>query len=439
MPKKTYYGPQTLMALDNFPFPHRQVYAELIYAIAEVKKATAIGNMKAGDLDETIAEAIGQAADEVIAGKHDDQFPTVGLQGGAGTSIHMNVNEVLAARAEELLHQKKITRSVHPNDHVNMSQSTNDVNPSALRIACIRLSESLISELKALQKTFEEKAKEFAHVQKLARTHIQDAVPTTLGAECSSYAAMIERDITRIEHAKELLFELNLGGTAVGNAINASKAYRKESYKALCQITGMELKEAKNLMSFTSSGADICALSGAVTIACMTLSKIAIDLRFMASGPMGGIGEIRLEQLQPGSSIMPGKVNPVMPEAISQLYYFVNGKNMTIHQAAEASHLELAVMFPILADGIITVLKMSASVIGVFRKKCVATMEADEERCKEHLEKSTAYATLLSPLLGYDTTSAVVKEAVKRKTSIRAVVLEKGLMSEEDFNRAITV
>ncbi|MFW5703505.1 MAG: lyase family protein [Patescibacteria group bacterium] len=439
MAKKTYYGPQTEQALHNFPFPYRPVYLELVYAIAEVKKAAARANVSAGNLEQDISDRIEKACDEICSGKFDDQFPTVGLQGGAGTSIHMNVNEVIAARAEELLHQDHISKSVHPNDHVNASQSTNDVNPSALRIACIRLSMELLVEVKQLADTFRKRAEEHVATPKLARTHIQDAIPTTIGAECASYEAMVVRDARRIEEAVSYLYELNLGGTAIGNSINASESYRKAVYRELENVVGLPVRPAQNLMALTSNSGDVCQLSAAVTILATTLSKIALDLRFMASGPNGGIAEIQLEQLQPGSSIMPGKVNPVMPEAVNQLFYFTNGKNVTIHQAAEAGHMELAVMFPIIADGILTVLKINTAVVRQFREKCIQTFTVDKDRCQKLLEGSTAYATLLTPVLGYDVVSKVVQESVSTGQSIRSLIIEKGLMSEPEFDAATRI
>jgi aspartate ammonia-lyase len=439
MVRKQYYGEQTEQALQNFPFPHRGVYSELIIAVAEVKKACAHANYTAKDLNKDIAQAISDAADEVIDGKFADQFPTAGLQGGAGTSINMNVNEVLAARAEELLHQRGIPKSVHPNDHVNRSQSTNDVNPSALRIASIRLVDELLEVVDRLADAMEQKAQSWKKVKKLGRTHMQDAVPTTLGAEFAAYAAIVRRDRKRIAQAKENLFELNLGGTAIGNRINASSGYVDAVYPALSKITGMELKPADNMMAFTSGNGDICHLSATVTVLVNSLSKIATDIRFMASGPIGGIGEVRLKALQPGSSIMPGKINPVMPESLNQLYYFITGKNMTVHQSAEGAHLELGVMFPVMADAILTMLKLTASVLDTFTHRCIVPMEANEERCAELLERSTAYATLLTPVLGYDIVSKAVKESVQRGISIREVIMEKGLMTEDEFEDATTL
>lgn len=427
------------MAMENFPFPYRKVDLDLIKAIAEIKMAAARANLFEGSLELSIAKAIEQACQEIIEGQLDEQFPTVALQGGAGTSINMNVNEVGASRATEILKAKKIEAKVHPNDHVNKSQSTNDVNPSALKIVCLRLVTNIENSLDGLIKTFDRKAEEFAEVKKLARTHIQDAVPTTLGAEMEAYSVILQRDKKRLKDLYEFLSDLNLGGTAIGNKINASEVYIKQVYKELTYITGLKLEPADNFMSLTSSQSDFCHVSGLVTILAGDLSKIAKDLRFMASGPNGGIGEITLENLQPGSSIMPGKVNPVIPEAVDQVFYFIAGKNATIQKASEDAHLELGIMFPILADSLINILKLIDSAIQVFDSKCISTLKVNPEKCLQHLETSTAYATLLTPVLGYDKVSKIVKKSVNQNKSIREIVLEEGLLSESEFEQAVKV
>ena len=417
---KTLYGKQTQAAIENFPFSAPPVHKELIYAIVVVKKAAAKANHQ--------SEKIIAACDEILSGTHDDQFLLPSIQGGAGTSINMNVNEVIATLA-----------GVHPNDHVNMSQSTNDVNPSALKIVAIVLAEKLIETVKTCIGAFENKAKEFAHVNKLGRTHLQDAVPVTLGSEFSAYGATLTRDLKRLQARLPYLHELNLGGTAVGNSINASSAYIKAVYEALNDITALSLRPAENLMSQTSSQTDFVSLSQAILSLTLDASKIANDLRLMSSGPVGGLGEITLAELQPGSSIMPGKVNPVLPETVNQLYYTVSGNNLTIEHAAHASFLELANMFPILADRLISSLKLSHEVLSQFSQKCVRSIKANEARCRELLEKSTAYATLLTPILGYDTVSAIVKESVKTGKSIRELIIGKKLMTKVDFEKAIRI
>jgi len=430
MKDKIYYGEQTKAALQNFPFPKHLVHLELIYGIAEVKKAAALAHKIAGEMPAEIADAIATVADEIIAGKHDEQFVTCALQGGAGTSINMNVNEVIANRANELC---KLT--VHPNDHVNESQSTNDVNPSAMKIACIRLTKELLKNLDVLIKSFEDKARQYRHIMKIGRTHIQDAVPTTFGSEFQSYADILKQDKKRIEETLPYLYELNLGGTAIGNSINASEKYITNAYKELIKITKLPLKQADNMMSQTSSSSDFCHLSAVITILFTDISKIAADIRFLASGPLGGIGEITLKPLQKGSSIMPGKINPIIPEAMNQMAYEIIGKNITIHQAAQHSFLELSLMFPILANSLISMLKLSASGCLVFAESCIQYIEPNTDRAKELLENSTVYATLFSPHLGYDTVSLIVKEAVHTHKTFREVVLAKNLMTEKQFEK----
>lgn len=432
MNKKIFYGPQTKASLENFPFSLPKVHLELIYGIVEVKKAAAIANYLAGDLDEDIKKAIVKACDEILAKKFNDQFVTPSIQGGAGTSINMNVNEVIASRASEISGKK-----VHPNDHVNMSQSTNDVIPSGLKITSIRLTKKLLENLDYLIKSFSQKAKEFKSVVKLGRTHIQDAVPTTLGEEFLSYTKILERDKQRIEESLKYLYDLNLGGTAIGNKINASEVYIKNVYKELENITSFKVKPADNLMSQTSSSTDFSHLMSVINILCSDMSKIANDIRFMSSGPKGGIGEITLQALQPGSSIMPGKVNPVLPEMVNQTYYYVSGKNLSVNHAAEASLLELTNMFPVIADSVISSLKLVSEVMRVFTDRCIKGIVANEEKCRELLENSTAYATLLTPHLGYDIVSSVVKEAVKRGKTIREIILEKKLLTKEEFDKIL--
>lgn len=429
---KHYYGPQTQQALENFPFPLPTVSIEFIHALAEIKKAAAIAHMNIGALDNDIALAITETCDEIAKGTHDAQFVTAAVQGGAGTSINMNVNEVVAARASEIS-----GKHVHPNDHVNMSQSTNDVNPSALRITSIRLTLKLLAQVDHLIETFQAQSEKYKHTKKLARTHLQDAIPTTVGEEFASYTAILTRDKKRIEAAMGFLYDLNLGGTAIGNKLNASESYIEHVYTHLEEITGITVRQGENFMSLTSATTDFCQLSSVVTMLALDISKIATDLRILSSGPNGGIGEVSLQPLQPGSSIMPGKVNPVAAESMNQIFYYISGKNLTVHHASEAAQLELAIMFPVIADSIISSLKLLTSGIQVFADKCIATIHINEKRCLELLEKSTAYATLLTPILGYDTVSNAVKEAIKTHKSIRTIMVEKKLLTDEEFTAIV--
>ena len=429
MKKNILYGPQTKASLENFPFDYHKVLKEFVYAMVMIKKAAAIANYKAGKIDKKISDKIVTACDEILKGKYDDQFVVSAHHGGAGTSIHMNVNEVIGTLS-----------GAHPNDHVNASQSTNDVNPSSLKVASIKLTRKMLKSLDYLISVFDKKSQEYKSIQKLGRTHFQDAVPTTLGAEFGSYRDILKRDKKRIEDALNYLFELNLGATAIGNSINAPKEYIIHVYKELRLITEInELKPLENLMSGTSSDADFCHISGAVTILCNDLSKIALDLRFMSSGPRGGIGEISFKELQPGSSIMPGKVNPIMAETINQTYYLISGKNLSIHQAAEGAHMELGVMLPIIADSLITMLKIVDTALNIFTDRGIKMIIANKERCKELLERSTAYATLLTPRLGYDVVSKVVKESVSTGKTIREVILEKKLLSAVELEKLLVL
>lgn len=429
---KKYYGAQTEKAIRNFPFDFRKTYKEFIYTVVEIKKATARAHYLAKELDKKRADAIVRACEEVLKGKFDDQFILPSFQGGMGTSNHMNVNEVIANRATELLRGKTM---IHPNDHVNMSHSTNDVMPSALKITALRLVDKLDESVSELVAAFEKKAKQFAKIQKLGRTHMQDAVPTTLGAEFASYAETIKRRQKGIREAREYLLELNLGGSAVGNSINVSPKYKKLLYRELQKVTKLQVRPAKNLMSHTASATDFLVVSQALTALCADLSKIAGDFRILSSGPKGGLGELILPELQAGSSIMPGKVNPVLPEALSQLYYLVSGNNLTVEHAVEGGQLELNAMMPVITDRLIESLKLSREVIEQFAAKCVVGIVANTPRIKEHLERSTAYATLLNPVIGYDAAAACVKEAIITGKTLREVVLAKKLLTPKEFDK----
>ncbi len=433
---KKYYGVQTEKAMQNFPFDFRKTYREFIYTIVEIKSAAARAHAAAGELDSRRAAAIVRACEEVLKGKLDDQFVLPSFQGGMGTSNHMNVNEVVAHCATEILKGKVV---VHPNDHVNMSHSTNDVMPSALKITAIRFVDTLDDSLDILIAGFGKKAKQFAKIQKLGRTHMQDAVPMTLGDEFASYVETIKRRREGIREARRYLLELSLGGSAVGNSINVSPKYKSLLYRELQKVTNLPLKPAKNLMSQTASVTDFLVISQALTALCADLSKIAGDFRLLSSGPKGGFGELVLPELQAGSSIMPGKVNPVLPEALSQLYYLVSGNNLTIEKACEGAQLELGVMMPVITDRLIESLKLSAEMIEQFARKCVAGIEANKPRIKEHLERSTAYATLLNPVIGYDKAAECVKEAVATGKTLREVVLERKLLTPKEFDRATRI
>ena len=431
---KKYYGKETEAALRNFPFSSPPLARGLVYAIAEIKIAAAKAWAAVGGLSPDIAAAIAEVGEEIIRGKFDGQFFLPALQGGAGTSIHMNVNEVMATRATEILKNKKKNITVHPNDHVNRGQSTNDVIPSALKIASIRIARDVIRALEECVLVLRKKAKEFHAVPKLGRTHLQDAVPMTLGEEFFSYAAALERDGERIRDVVPYLYELNLGGTAIGNSINAPLKFRKNFYSCLKKETGLPLKSADDLLSQTWSAGDFSALSSVFVLLTVDLSKIATDLKILSSGPRGGIGEIILRPLQAGSSIMPGKVNPVLLEVLNQLYCIVLGNDIAIRAASHASQLELSTMGPVIADKLLSSGNLIVEVVTKVSVSCFKTLRADKKKCLEHLEKSTAYATLLVPRLGYDMVSSLVKEAIRTGKTLREVVVGKNILTEHQFN-----
>ena len=439
---KNYYGEQTEKAIKNFPFDTHGWHKEFLMALAQVKKATAMANFEAENFNKEIKNAIVMAADEVLAGlstslkssKFKDQFVLPALMGGAGTSIHMNMNEVLASRATEILKGKHI---VDANDHVNRSQSTNDVNPTAIKVATAILLKNLSDSLENLSRAFEGKAKEFKNVVKLGRTHMQDAVPITLGQEFGAYACIVRQHLAEIKRVKKIAESLHLGGSAVGNSANASSKYIASVYKQLSRVTGHKFNKVKNFIAHTGSAGDFLQISQAVTALCMDMSKIATDLRMMSSGPRGGLGEIILTELQKGSSIMPGKVNPVMPETVNNLYYWVTGNNLSIEQAAHGANLQLSVMIPTIADRLIESVKMSAQVFQVFAEKCVVSIKADQKRCKENLERSTAYATLLTPIFGYQKMSEIVKETINSGKTLREIVVNEKLLTNKEFDKIV--
>ncbi|HEY8535568.1 MAG TPA: aspartate ammonia-lyase [Vicinamibacterales bacterium] len=439
VPSDAYYGIQTLRAVRNFPISDLRAPADLIVATVMIKKAAAQANLALGRLDPTVANAIIAAADEVLAGAFRDQFVVDVYQAGAGTSHNMNVNEVLANRAGELLGEPLGTyRRVHPNDHVNMGQSTNDVFPTATRLALLLTLPRLVVAARDLAAALEAKAERFAHVLKVGRTHLQDAVPITLGQEFSGFAACIARGVDDVEAASAQLLELNLGATAVGTGLNAGTEYAQLAVAHLAQETGLPLRPADNRFRVTQSMGDVLAVSGAVRRLAIEVGKIASDLRLLSMGPRAGIGEIVLPAVQPGSSIMPGKVNPSVPEMVNQVVYQVIGCDATVAAACEAGQLELNVMMPVIAWNALHAVGILARALTVLRERTVEGLEADEARCRELLERSTAAATALSPYLGYAVTAEIAKEAVTTNRSIREVVERRGLLSPEQLDRILS-
>jgi aspartate ammonia-lyase len=439
VPTDAYYGIQTARAVANFPISGLRAPTDLVVAAVLVKKAAVQANAALGRLDAAVAEAIVRAADEVLAGALRDQFMVDVYQAGAGTSFNMNVNEVLANRAAEILGGNRGDYElVHPNDHVNMSQSTNDVFPTATRLALLMINGPLVASARSLAAALAKKADDFDTALKVGRTHLQDAVPMTVGQEFGGYADCVSRGADEVEHAAKGLFELNLGATAVGTGLNAGEEYASIAVRNLSRYTGLPLKPAANRFRVTQSMGDVVSYSGAMRRLSVELGKIASDLRLLSMGPRAGISEITLPAVQPGSSIMPGKVNPSVPEMVNQVCYQVMGCDVTVAAAGEAGQLELNVMMPVIAWNTIHVSTILRESMNVLRTRCIQEIEVNAERCRELLDRSTAMATALSPYLGYAKTAEIAKEAVRTGRSIRDIVLERALMDERQLARILS-
>jgi aspartate ammonia-lyase len=435
VPASAYYGIQTLRAVENFPITGYPPHPELIRAFGYVKKAAALANAEVGLLKKEIAEKIAQAADEVIAGGLRDQFIVDSIQGGAGTSFNMNANEVIANRAIELMGGEKGNYLlISPNTHVNMSQSTNDAFPTAIHIAVLRLGEGLKEVLKELIAALKEKEAEFDDVIKMGRTHLQDAVPIRLGQEFGAYARVIERDLARISRSLLAMLEVNMGATAVGTGLNALPQYIKRVVEILAEETGFPLVNAENLVDATQNTDAYTEVSAALKILAINLSKISNDLRLMASGPRAGLNEINLPKRQPGSSIMPGKVNPVMAEVMNQIAFQVIGNDHTISLASEAGQLELNVMEPVLVFNLLQSLSILQNGIRVFIDHMIRGITANVERCRELVEMSVGIVTAINPHVGYETATQIAKEAIDTGRSVREICLERGILTEEELD-----
>jgi aspartate ammonia-lyase len=440
VPSGAYYGVQTARAVENFPISGLRAPADLVTATVLIKKAAAQANATLGRLDPEIARAIVSAADDVLAGGLRDQFVVDVYQAGAGTSHNMNANEVLANRAAELLGEPMGSYSrVHPNDHVNMGQSTNDVYPAATRIALLIGAPPLVSAARSLAESLARKSDEFRDVVKTGRTHLQDAVPITLGQEFSGYAACVQRGAEDVATASEQLHELNLGATAVGTGLNAGDDYRRLVIANIARDTGLPVTPATNLFRVTQSMGDVLAYSSAIRRLAVEVGKVASDLRLMSMGPRAGLSEISLPAVQPGSSIMPGKVNPSVPEMANQVCYQVMGCDATIALACEAGQLELNVMMPVIAWNAIHAATILREAMIVLRARCVEGLQANAERARELLDRSTAAATALSPYIGYAATAEIAKEAVKSGRSVRELVLERGLLDASQLDEILSI
>ncbi|WP_100065201.1 aspartate ammonia-lyase [Miniphocaeibacter massiliensis] len=435
VPKDAYYGVQALRAKNNFNITGRIIHKNLIIALAEIKKASALTNTQTGELDTAIGNAIVKACDEIINGKYHDQFIVDPIQGGAGTSANMNANEVIANIALEILGTEKGNYSlVHPNDHVNMSQSTNDVFPTAGKISTIRLLQGLKVEVKRLYSELVKKSVEFNDVIKMGRTQLEDAVPITLGQEFKAYSEAIKRDIKRIDLAIEELEHVNMGATAIGTGINASPEYIAMIVPNLDKITNLNLKQSLNLIDGTQNLDGFTIVSGYLKALAVSLSKIANDLRLMNSGPRAGLSEINLPAKQNGSSIMPGKINPVIPEVINQIAFNVIGNDTTITMACEGGQLELNAFEPIIFYNLFESIETLTNGIKTFTDNAIIDLEANKENCKRHVDNSIGLITAINPYIGYQKSAMIAKKALKSGKTIKDIVAEFNIMSEDKLN-----
>ena len=440
VPDDAYYGVQTQRAVENFPISGLRAPADLVTATILVKKAAAEANASLGRLKPDVAAAIIAAADEILGGALRDQFVVDVYQAGAGTSHNMNANEVLANRASELLGEPRGTyKRVHPNDHVNEGQSTNDVYPTATRLALLLGAVSLVAAARTLSESLARKADEFANVLKTGRTHLQDAVPMTLGQEFGGYAACVGRGAADVALASEQLLELNIGATAIGTSLNAGDDYRRLVVANLARYTTLSLKPAANLFRVTQSMGDVLAYSGAMRRLAVEVGKVASDLRLLSMGPRAGLSEISLPAVQPGSSIMPGKVNPSVPEMVNQVVFQVIGCDQTVALACEAGQLELNVMMPVIAWNALHASTILREAMKALRTRTVDGIAADAGRAKELLDRSTAAATALSPYIGYAATADIAKESVRTGRSIRDLVLERKLLDAKQLDEILSV
>jgi fumarate hydratase class II len=437
VPKEAYYGAQTQRAIENFPVSGWRFQREFIYALGLIKYAAAKTNLELGLLEGKIAQAIQKASDEVMQGRWDEQFLVDIFQTGSGTSTNMNTNEVIANRANEIIGGRKgMYRPVHPNDHVNLGQSSNDVFPSCIHIASVYLlKQKLLPALRDLHKALKKKEKEFYPILKIGRTHLQDATPIRLGQEFGGYARQAELSIHRIQNGMKSLSELPLGGTAVGTGINTHPLFAKKTISIINKKIGGRFREAVD--HFEAQGArDACVeMSGALKTVAASLIKIANDIRWLGSGPRCGIGEIHLPETQPGSSIMPGKVNPVIPESLIQVCVQVIGYDSAITLGGLSGNFELNVMMPLIAYDLLESIRLLANAVDHFSKRCIEGLEANRQRCEEMIEESLALATALTPRIGYDEAARIAKKAYDQRKTIRQVVVEEGILLKEELSR----
>ena len=436
VPEDAYYGIQTLRAVENFPVSGILPRPEFINAYAMVKKAAAQANMDVGWMEPYISEAIVAACDEILAGKMHDQFVVDVFQAGAGTSFNMNMNEVVANRALELMGHKKGEYSlIHPNDHVNMSQSTNDTYPTAMRLCILIIAQDMLDNLERLRRSFVKKGMEFERVLKSGRTHLMDALPVTLGQEFMAYSVAINKARDQLKGRLKLLEEVPLGATAVGTGANTHPDYHRQVVKHLQDITALNLIESEDPREALQSRLGIASISGGMRDLALELIRISNDLRLMNSGPITGLAEIRLPATQPGSSIMPGKVNPVMAECMDMICFQIMGNDLAVAMAVQAGQFELNVMNPVMMHNLLESMVLLNNYIPVFIDKCISGIEVDEVKCRSYLDKNPSLATFLAPHIGYMKAAEVAKEALARDMTVHDVVIEKGIMTKEEIAR----
>lgn len=440
VPMDAYYGVQSLRGAENFRITGNRIHKDFIKSLAQTKKACAMANGEIGLLDKNIEKAIIKACDEIILGLLHDEFITDPIQGGAGTSMNMNANEVIANRAIEILGGEKGNYSiVHPNDHVNMGQSTNDIIPTSGKITTIKLMEGCIARIQDLYQALYEKSKEFNDVIKMGRTQMQDAVPITLGQEFGAYSAVINRDIKRLKRSVESLKVVNMGATAIGTGITADERYEDLIVPRLSEVTGINLKQCDDLIDGTQNLDCFTEVSSAIKTCAVNLSKIANDLRLMSSGPRTGFGEINLPPKQNGSSIMPGKVNPVIPEVVSQVAFNIIGNDMTITMAVEAGQLELNAFEPIIFYNLFQSIETLTNGVDTFIINCIDGITANRDRCRELVENSVGIVTAICPYVGYKEAATIAKRAMKTNEPVREIIINEGILEEDKLNAILDI
>lgn len=439
IPDEVYYGVQTTRAISNFKITGQKIDPDFVQAYAKVKKATVMANMSTGRMPKEVGEPLMQAADEIIAGKFLDQFPVDPIQGGAGTSVNMNVNEVLCNRALEIIGKPKGSYDIiSPNNHANMAQSTNDTFPTSIKVCLSHKGKKLTASLTRLADELDKKGEEFKDILKMGRTHLQDAVPITLGQEMHSYASAVRRGIDRINHAIDSIHVVNMGGTAVGTGLNAEPAYITKVAETLSEVTGEKYVTADNIIDATNNTDGFSDVSSAMKTTALVLIKMANDFRLMASGPRCGLNELKLPMRQPGSSIMPGKVNPVIAEVLDQACYQVVANDLAVSLGVENGQFELNVMEPVISFNMFNSMTYMTNAVDTFVEKLLLDLQPNKEQCQEWLDKSVGVVTAMLPHIGYENSAMIAKEAYNTGKPVRQVILEKGLISQEKMEKILS-